>query len=112
MQDPRFRAVLRIDPMLRDWPTAAAELSEWGFRVCRGDSSSTVAEARRFLDEWIDRMRGRLPGRQPAAGVPLSGRRAAPWIVLGQAVLEQVVLPDLRRARAALRHDDRFPPAA
>ena len=27
----RFRAVLRIDPMLRDWPTAAqVKVTEWG----------------------------------------------------------------------------------
>src|ERR1700722_5012306 len=27
--DPRFKAVLRIDPLLRAWPTAAAKLPEW-----------------------------------------------------------------------------------
>ena len=28
--DPRFTAVLRIDPILRDWPTAAKKLSRVG----------------------------------------------------------------------------------
>jgi len=29
--DPRFTAVLRIDPLLRDWPTAAKKISSWGY---------------------------------------------------------------------------------
>ncbi len=29
--DSRFRAVLRIDPILRHWPTAAGKLSAWGY---------------------------------------------------------------------------------
>ena len=92
VQDPRFRAVLRIDPMLRDWPTAARRLSEWGFRVAPEITSSTVAEAQRFLDEWIDRIEAvylavSLPPefRYPAGDGTLDR--------LGQAVLEQIVLP-------------------
>src|SRR6185312_10551138 len=31
LADPRFRAVLRIDPILRDYPTAAKRMKEWGY---------------------------------------------------------------------------------
>ncbi len=92
VHDPRFRAVLRIDPMLRDWPTAARKLSEWGYATGLALDDATVAEARRFLSDWIDRMRAvylavSLPPdfRYPAEGD--SGARA------GQTVLERVVLP-------------------
>lgn len=55
--DPRFPAVLRIDPLLRDWPQAAGKLADWGYRVAPDFSGETVAEARRFLEEWLDRMK-------------------------------------------------------
>jgi hypothetical protein len=91
VHDPRFRAVLRIDPMLRDWPAAARKLDEWGYKVSAELDAATVAEARRFLDDWIGRMRVvylavSLPPefRYPAEG---AGDRA------GQAVLERVILP-------------------
>src|SRR5579883_2093443 len=55
-RDPRFRAVLRIDKMLLDWPGAAASLSEWGFDVSAEPNAHTIEEGRRFLREWLDRM--------------------------------------------------------
>jgi len=92
VHDPRFRAVLRIDPMLRDWPAAARKLSEWGYQVGSDLGEATVAEARRFLAEWIDRMQAvylavSLPPefRHPAGGN--ANARA------GQTVLERVILP-------------------
>jgi hypothetical protein len=54
--DPRFSAVLRIDPLLRDWPGASRKMFSWGYRVTEDFSGETVQEARRFLGEWIDRM--------------------------------------------------------
>jgi hypothetical protein len=92
LRDPRFRAVLRIDPMLRAWPTAAGKLASWGYKAGVALDDETVAEARRFLGDWIDRMRAAylavsLPPefRYPAAGN--QDDRA------GQLVLERVVLP-------------------
>ncbi len=55
--DPRFTAVLRIDPMLRNWPDAARRLASWGYGVREDFSGQTISEARRFLGEWLDRMR-------------------------------------------------------
>jgi hypothetical protein len=55
--DPRFRAVLRIDPLLRDWPGAAKKLSAWGFAVREDFSGGTISETKRFLSEWLERMK-------------------------------------------------------
>src|SRR3954469_2537848 len=35
--DSRFTAVLRIDPILRDWPLACRLLAEWGYEVTDGE---------------------------------------------------------------------------
>lgn len=92
IHDPRFRAVLRIDPMLRDWPNAARKLAGWGYKVGAHLDDATVAEARRFLADWIERMGAiylavSLPPefRYPAVG---NGDSHS-----GQIVLERVVLP-------------------
>ncbi|HWE95829.1 MAG TPA: hypothetical protein VG269_17825 [Tepidisphaeraceae bacterium] len=93
LYDPRFRAVLRIDPMLRDYPAAAKKMSEWGYDAGTEIDSRTVEEARRFLREWIDRQDAiylavSLPPefRYPAEADDATARA-------GQAMLEKVVLP-------------------
>ena len=55
--DPRFTAVLRIDPMLMAWPTAAARISSWGYAVSDEVGGKTIEETRRFLRDWIDRQK-------------------------------------------------------
>jgi hypothetical protein len=52
--DPRFEAVLRIDPLLRDWPTAAKKMTEWGFACSTTIDDKTIENARKFLRHWID----------------------------------------------------------
>jgi hypothetical protein len=54
--DPRFAPVLRIDPVVLDWPASAAKLSAWGYEVSREWNERTQAETRRFLRDWITRM--------------------------------------------------------
>jgi hypothetical protein len=91
--DPRFKAVLRIDPLLRAWPTAAAKLSAWGYRVGEELSDATVEEVRRFLRDWIDRQKAIYL----AVSLPPEFRHPAPEndpvARAGQAVLERCVLP-------------------
>jgi hypothetical protein len=91
--DPRFTAVLRIDPLLRNWPDAAKKLSAWGYNVSEEISSGTIEEARRFLRDWIDKQQAiylavSLPPewRYPAEPTDALGKA-------GQAMLEKVVLP-------------------
>jgi hypothetical protein len=90
--DPRFTAVLRIDPLLRAWPTAAKKLAEWGYKVTEEISATTIEEVRRFLREWIDRQKAiylavSLPPefRYPAGSDAVEKA--------GQTILEKVINP-------------------
>lgn len=55
--DPRFRAALRIDPLLNDWENSSARLAGWGYKTGRELSAATLSEIRRFLEDWIKRMK-------------------------------------------------------
>jgi hypothetical protein len=55
-RDLRFHAALRIDPLLNDWPNTCPRLQAWGYNVEPDLSGKTLAEIRRFLDEWLERM--------------------------------------------------------
>jgi hypothetical protein len=90
--DSRFKGVLRIDPLLRSWPTAAKRLSEWGYKASEEISAGTVEEVRRFLREWIDRQKAiylavSLPPefRYPTGSDPIESA--------GQKILEKAILP-------------------
>jgi hypothetical protein len=92
LQDSRFQAVLRIDPLVCDWPTAARKLREWGFNVGAEMNDAAIGEARRFLREWIDRM-GAI---YLAVSLPPEFRFPAGDGAVeraGQSVLEKIVLP-------------------
>lgn len=54
--DPRFRAVLRIDPLLVTTPQGISTLRQLGYNVDNGLGQETLAEVRRFLSEWIRKM--------------------------------------------------------
>ncbi|HZZ44847.1 MAG TPA: hypothetical protein VFE58_18055 [Tepidisphaeraceae bacterium] len=91
--DSRFRAVLRIDPILRAWPTAAKRLTEWGYAAGEKLDAGSVESGRRFLRDWIDRQKAiylalSLPPefRYPAEPGDAVARA-------GQEALEKVILP-------------------
>lgn len=115
--DPRFEAVLRIDPLLRNWPSAMDKLKQWGYDVRPDFSGNTVDEVRRFLCEWVDRMKAiyiamslppdfRYPapsGEGEAANrfirdilMPVCADRGLPWAMMIGSRLQ--VNPDLRDA--------------
>lgn len=54
--DPRFHAALRIDPLLNDWPGACQRLHAWGYNVDPAMSPATLAEVRRFIEDWMRRI--------------------------------------------------------
>jgi len=54
--DQRFKAALRIDPLLNDWPAAERAMRAAGYEVSPQIDDRTIADARRFVDEWIARM--------------------------------------------------------
>ncbi|HOJ09846.1 MAG TPA: glucuronate isomerase [Clostridiales bacterium] len=55
--DSRFKAALRIDPLLNAWDINYLKLKAWGYNVERELDENTLKEIRRFLSEWIDRMK-------------------------------------------------------
>ena len=91
--DPRFKAVLRIDPLLRAWPLAAQKLSSWGYKVGEDLSDATVDEVRRFLREWIDRQKAIYLAVSLPPEFRFPADEADPVARAGQAVLERCVLP-------------------
>lgn len=54
--DARFRAALRIDPLLNDWPAARRALEDAGYGVGAAVDAGAFVQARRFVDAWIGRM--------------------------------------------------------
>ena len=56
-RDSRFKAVLRIDPLLLGWPGVAGQLQNLRSEVGADLGGRTMREVRRFLSEWIDRMK-------------------------------------------------------
>ena len=111
--DGRFQAVLRIDPLLRGWDKAVPRLREWGYDV-RGDlAAHDIEEVKRFLRDWIDRLKPRYmavslppsfayPEESPRARIiehcimPVGREANIPFAVMIGARL--AVNPDLRLA--------------
>lgn len=54
---PQFRAVLRLDRIVRDWSGHWQVLASQGYRVDAHASGESVAEVRRSLSDWHARMR-------------------------------------------------------
>ncbi len=54
--DKRFKAVLRIDPVLVGWPKVGDTLGGFGYAAGADLGANSMKEIRRFLSEWIDRM--------------------------------------------------------
>ena len=55
--DPRFKGVLRIDPVLVNWPKVGDTLKAAGYDVSADLGPAAMKELRRFLTDWIDRMK-------------------------------------------------------
>jgi hypothetical protein len=52
-----FHRALRMDPVLNDWGKASQVMAAAGFKTSEELTARTVSEARRFLDQWIARLR-------------------------------------------------------
>jgi hypothetical protein len=53
---PDFRAVLRLDRLLCEWPGHWQFLASQGYEVDDRASGKSIAEVRRFLSDWCGRM--------------------------------------------------------
>ena len=95
LRDARFTAVLRIDPMLRNWPLAAQKLTEWGFNAGDGKtlSAANIAEGQRFLREWIDRQKAIYLALSLPPEFTYPAPENDPVAKAGQIALEKIILP-------------------
>jgi hypothetical protein len=94
LRDPRFRAVLRIDPILRAWPTAARKLTEWGYPAEETLNAASIESAKKFLRDWIDRQKAiYLAVSLPPEFTYPAANPNDPVARAGQIALEKVVLP-------------------
>ena len=55
--DERFVPALRIDTILNQWPQAVGQLHAWGYEVNAKIDWNTIRGVRRFLLDWIERIR-------------------------------------------------------
>ena len=55
--DERFLPALRIDPIINEWETCWSVLQDMGYNVSPVIDSGTKDEVRRFLRDWIIRMK-------------------------------------------------------
>ncbi len=88
--DPRFKAVLRIDPLLNLDASAIDLLQKTGYAADAELGGESVAEIRRFLKEWMLKM----DALYVAASLPPTFR--VPEGSLRSQVVEECVLPVCR----------------
>ena len=87
---PQFKAVLRLDKILRTWPTHWTNMARQGYQVNEQASAKSVAEVRRFLYDWYERM-------HPAyMAVSLPDTFQYPADTIGNKLLTEAVLPACR----------------
>ena len=84
---PQFRAVLRLDRVLKGWARYWQALSRQGYEVDEWASGKSIAEVRRFLADWYKRM-------QPVyMAVSLPDTFQYPEENVGNKLLAEAVLP-------------------
>lgn len=54
--DPRFRSALRLDRVVNEWATHWGRMRSQGYAVDAGARGRTMAEIRRFIEQWAARM--------------------------------------------------------
>jgi len=94
--DPRFHATLRLDPLVNEWDDAARKLAGQGLSVNATLSGPTTKEVRRFLDQWIERMRPLY------LAVSLPPEFDFPKEDVRTRLLREIVLPTAREHQMAL----------
>jgi hypothetical protein len=119
--DPRFRAALRIDDVLVNWPTTWPLLKKMGYDVEQYLTGRTLAEVARFLEDWAHRMNAvymavslpdhfRVPDPSPMGVllaecvIPVCRRLDIPFaMMIG---VRRRVFPELADAGDALKRSD------
>jgi len=55
--DARFHAALRLDRLLNGWAEAVLLINKQNYQVSENIDEQTITETRRFLDDWIAKMK-------------------------------------------------------
>lgn len=87
---PQFRAVLRLDKILRHWEAHWKVLAAQGYKVDAQASGKSAAEVQRFLFDWHERMRPMY------MAVSLPDTFFYPAETVGNQLLTEAVLPSCR----------------
>ncbi len=89
-RDGRFTAALRIDPLLVAWSDTAPRLAKWGYKAGATLTEQTIAEVRRFLADWAEKVEARymMVSLAPDFDFPADTSCAR--------LLERAVLPECR----------------
>lgn len=88
--DRRFRAALRIDPLLNDYPNSYRKLQDWGYDVSQDLNDRSIAEIKRFLTDWIKKMDALY------LAVSLPPSYTVPDDSLRSRIVEQCIIPVCR----------------
>jgi hypothetical protein len=89
-EHPQFRAVLRLDKILRYWEANWERLRAQGYKVDAQASGKSAAEVQRFLFDWYERMRPMY------MAVSLPDMFFYPAETIGNRLLVEAVLPSCR----------------
>jgi hypothetical protein len=95
-RDARFHAVLRLDRILNKWQEHWSVLESKGYAVDRNATGRSGAEVRRFLIDWVKRM------RPVYMAVSLPDTFQFPEDSVRGRLLEDAVLPACREAQIPL----------
>jgi hypothetical protein len=87
---PQFHAALRLDRILSGWSQHWQELARQGYAVNERATGKSVAEVRRFLADWNERMRPLY------AAVSLADEFQFPNDSMASKILGEAVLPSCR----------------
>lgn len=92
--DSRFSAVLRIDPILRNFPVAAGKIAGWGYSgVSTELNDATIEGCKKFLRDWIDKQKAIYLAVSLPPDFRFPANQNDPIAKAGQTMLEKVVLP-------------------
>lgn len=91
--DPRFKAVLRIDPILRNWPVAAKKMSEWGYPASENIDDKSIESAKKLLRDWIDKQKAIYLAVSLPPSFRFPADPADKVAAAGQVAFEKVIMP-------------------
>ena len=94
--DKRFHSSLRLDRILNGWAEAVPLLTKQNYAVSEDINDQTISETRRFLDDWIQKM------KPVYVGVSLPDDFAYPEDSPRGKLLKEVIFPTCKTHNVAL----------